>query len=439
MSNVDKATMVDPWEKLGVTTAGIAQVPKMLDIMFAAKQKRTLCLIGETGIGKTPIVQQWAADKGGYCRMFSFAHMSREDMSMVMFDDTGSTYDFLPAKWLLEVNEHAEKDGLAVLFMDEWNRGEKDLVNALFTLTDERRMHDIKLHDNVLLVAAMNPSGGSYMVNEAERDHAVRKRLCFVYVQPDVADWLSYTQKSAWHPLVPSYVKASPKDFYDRGARDAGKAFPCPANWEKVSDYLLAASSTGVDLDDPVLETLVTGQVGGITARKFMEFVKNQNTLIEPTEVLTKYGPKTNVRTRVLALLNKKADKKTHRVLIGEDGHPTPAKKGAIVRTDIMAELMEGVGLELFSTRPSPPKIAESLAWFIHDLDNELLGAFAAQHLHGNAEKQGAEGKKYFSSVSAAMQKYSVYKDKMREIVSAQRRYKEQAGMVKGKNPINDE
>lgn len=435
MSNVEKANLVEPWEKLGINSTGIGQIPQMLDIMFASKQKRTLCMVGETGIGKTPIVKQWVAERGGYCRMFSFAHMSREDMSMVMFNDDGSTYDFLPAQWLLELNRQAEETGLAVLFMDEWNRGEKDLVNSLFTLTDERRMHNIELHENVLLIAAMNPSGGSYMVNEAERDHAVRKRLCFVYVEPDIADWIDYTKKTAWHPLVPAFVKASPKDFYDRGARDAGKAFPCPANWEKVSDYLLAAQSSGVGLDSPALDTLITGQIGTITARKFVEYVKNQNTLIEPSEVLHGYGPKTAVRKRVLTLLNKKTDPATDRIAVDDQGVALVAKKNRVVRNDIMAELLEGVGLELFATKPNPAKIAESLAWFLHDLDNELLGAFASQHLHGNAERQGAEGKRYFSSVSSAMQKFSVYKNKMREIVHAQKRYKASAGLLKGQDP----
>lgn len=437
MSKVDKATLVEPWEKMGIGTASMGTVPEMLEIMFASEQKRTLCLIGETGIGKTPIVKQWAEEKGGHCMMFSFAHMSREDMSMVMFNEEGTTYDFLPASWMLEVNQRAEEEGLVVLFLDEWNRGDKDLVNTLFTLTDERRMHNRTLHPNVLLVAAMNPSNGSYMVNEAERDPAVRKRLSFVYVQPDIAEWLEYTKRSAWHPLIPAFVKASPKDFYDRGARDAGKAFPCPANWEKVSDYLLAAQKKGLEITNPALEAIITGQVGTITARKFMEFAKNQNTLIVPSEVLTSYGPKSSVRKRVLSLLNKKVDKKTHRVIYDEQGTPVRARKNATVRTDIMHELLEGVGLELFSTRPSPQTVAEPLAWFIHDLDNELLGAFATQHLAGNANKQNEDGKKYYNRISEAMNKYEVYRAKMKEIVAAQRRYKKNAGMLSGTDPAS--
>ncbi len=54
----DKKDMVPSWEKLGIRPVSISQVPNILDIAWQMDSKMTVCLVGETGIGKTPIVKQ---------------------------------------------------------------------------------------------------------------------------------------------------------------------------------------------------------------------------------------------------------------------------------------------------------------------------------------------------------------------------------------------
>jgi hypothetical protein len=431
MAASDKKDAVDPWEKLGIGPTGIGQVPAILDIIWAMEHRLTVCLVGETGIGKTPIVHQWCASRKGFMKVLNFGHMTQEEISMIMFSEKGDKFGFVPPDWLLHLNEQAQEKGVAVLFLDEWNRGDKALVNALFTLTDERRIHDFHLHRNVVVIAAMNPSDGSYLVNEAEKDHAIRKRLNFVYTVHDVSSWLDYTKKSAWHPLVPAFIKSATNFLYDTGARDAGKTFPCPSNWEKVSRLLEAAEKTKHDLASPTMKTLVEGQIGSVAAKKFMDFVADQNTLIQPMEVVNDYKPNSNVRKRVAALLGMRLpgrDEKGSEDLVKDD-------RATGNRASIVTELCQGVALELFSTQPEPAKIAPNIARFIGDLPNELLSQFTAQHLHGAAQAKGEEGQKYLTRLSTALGGHAPYKAKMKDIVAAVHEYKKKAGMVKGSNP----
>ena len=415
----DKKEMVDPWEKLGVSPTSIGAVPSLLDIVWEMPAKMTVCLVGETGIGKTPIVHQWCAKRGGYMKVLNFGHMTQEEISMIMFNEQGTEFGFVPPSFLVELNKQAEEQGCAVLFLDEWNRGDKALVNALFTLTDDRRIHDWHLHRNVLVVAAMNPSDGSYLVNEAEKDHAIRKRLCMVYTKHDLMSWLDYTKKSAWHPSVPEFISSVNSFLYDVGARDAGKAFPCPSNWEKVSRILQGADKAKVDPTGVACRTLIEGQIGNVAAKKFLEFLADRNTLIQPGEVISDYKPNSNVRKRVAALLN----------CTIQDGKFVEKPEQAANRASILLELCSGVSVELFSSMRDPVKVAPQIALFIGDLPKEILSVFAAEHLKQAARDKGTEGDKYLNLLSSAMSQYQPYKDKLKDIMTAMREYKIAAGL----------
>jgi hypothetical protein len=414
----DKKEVVDSWEKLGIGPTGMGQIPKLLDLLWHVSPKLTVCLVGETGIGKTPIVHQWCKRHNGFMRTLNFGHMTQEEVSMIMFTERGDTFDFIPPRWLVELNEEAEKKGLAVLFLDEWNRGDKAMVNALFTLTDERRIHNFTLHKNVLVVAAMNPSDGSYLVNEAEKDHAIRKRLNFVYCVHDLQAWVQYSKEAEFHPLVPAFIKAASTFLYDKGMRDAGKAFPCPSNWEKVSNILLAAGKARMELTDSAVRTLVEGQIGSTAADKFLRFVADQNSLIQPSEIIESYTLNSDVRKKVASLLNYRIDPQTHQ-FVKKDERKNSAS--------IINELNRGLAIELFSSMPDVSKIARPLALYISDLPNELAMALAAQYLREERKNKGAQGEAYLNKLSQALGKFDQFKQKMKLINETHKNFQKNA------------
>jgi hypothetical protein len=358
----------DPWEKLGVTTLPISSVHKALDMLWGMEKKITVCLIGDTGVGKTPIIDQWVKAKGGYLKMLNLGHLNSDDISMSMFNKDGTQYDFVPPTWLVEINEYAAKHGLAVLYLDEWNRGDKNVVNSLFTLPDERRIHGFMLHENVLVVAAMNPSDGSYLVNQAERDPAIRKRLNFVFVTPDLAGWLEWGAQNGVDELVRNFVRSQATLFYDVAARDAGKAFPCPANWEKVSNLAKSARGIKGGLTSAVFEALVAGQIGYVAAKKFCEYVRDHNTLIQPDEILRGYMK--GGRQRVAALLGCR--------IVDDRMEKIP---GQNIRADVLANLNESLAITLFSEQPDLEPIANNFITYMTDIPIDLYIAFVCENM----------------------------------------------------------
>lgn len=370
------------WEKLGINLTPISAIPKILDIAFAMPKKLTTCFIGETGIGKTPSVAAWCKANGAYMRILNFGSMSPEDTSMGMFNEDATNYDFVPPRWLVELNERAEKQKV-VMFFDEWNRGAKELINALFVLNDERRLHNFYLHDNVLLVAAMNPSDGSYIVNGAERDHAVRKRLNFVFVKEDLASWLVMAEEQGYDENILSFLRANPSLFYDYGARDSGKCFACPSNWEKVSNVCKTARKMNLPITDPALQALIDGQVGAMAADKFLLHAANNDTSIDPGEVLSRFADSgSSVHKKVMKMLNKGG--------------------GGNLRADVITNLNAGIALVLFGSKPDVGSIAVNLAHYLAALPSELLMSITAGDFNKACNSQ-PEGPQYLTKLSAAL------------------------------------
>lgn len=396
----------NPWDALGITTLPMGNIKTALDILWEMDTKITPCFVGDTGIGKTPIVKQWCKERGGFLYELNFGHMTPEQVSMMMFSEDLSYYDFVAPKWFLELNEQAEKCGLAVFFVDEWNRGEKQLVNALFTLMDGRRMYNLTLHPNVLIVAAMNPSNGQYMVNEAEKDPAIRKRLNFMYTTVDHAAWLAHAVEASFHPRVVEFVRAQPTSLYDVAARDAGKAFPCPANWEKVSNILYSAEKLK-KMSHSTLRSLVSGQIGHAMAEVFIGYLEDQNTIIGPEAVLEHYN--TTGRARVARLLGGHVNKEGTMVI----------DRTTAVRTDVLNTLGEGICTVLFSARPAPLDIAENLAQYLVDLPDEFFQSFLTVSL-GKHSRASSEGRDYLQRLNNALDSLPHFAERVRRMVDNQ-------------------
>lgn len=245
MSNTQSSEKEATAVAMGIGSIAVTQIPLMLDLAVTVSPKITLCFVGDTGIGKTPLVHAWAKARGAACHVLNFGHMTPQDISMMLFAEDGSDYGPVPPRWMKKINaDAADKEkypGGAVWFIDELNRAHIDLINAMFTLTDDRRVHDFMLHDDVLIVAAMNPSTDGHTVTKFEKDPALRKRLSFVHVTEDLDGWIAHAKASGFPETVIHFLQAQGEDaFYNRVLRAAGKTFSTPAAWDKACRILMA-------------------------------------------------------------------------------------------------------------------------------------------------------------------------------------------------------
>ena len=206
---------------------------KFIDALRQTGANLVACLLGHTGIGKTELVEQYAASRNMDCIVIHVAQLEPSDfIGLYQIDEDGRTSN-CPPNWLPYKNEVAEKKAAnktaltkitkgvinpngGIIFLDEINRGHEDIRQSLYQLVNKKEIHTYKLPDNYSLVAAANPSN-SYETYEF--DKALVNRFAWVKFQPDVSESFEYlTSKHGSSPIL-DWLKTD-KDLLDLGDDD---------------------------------------------------------------------------------------------------------------------------------------------------------------------------------------------------------------------------
>lgn len=399
MATKDKENqIVNPfWEHLGIMQCSLKEAKKVAKLCFECGHVPVF--IAEAGVGKSQAARQ-IAEELTWSPVFKFlAHLEPEDLGGIPYPDAeGKTYRFLCEETIRDV---ILSDQPTLLVLDEWNRGEKSVMNAAFTLMEDRMFGSHKLPDHVNIMACMNPSEGNYLVNEAEKDPAFRRRLCFIGVRTDAAIWLEYALGPGdFHPLVTGYIQASQNSLTDINARESGKIYANPASWEKVSQTLqcLEKVSAAGDVweNETTLRFKLGGHIGSGMAEQFLQWAKENSTLINPEEILKNYK---SVRSRVVQLV----------------------KKG---RNDSLSEVAESVSLALITQEMEPDKVSKNLGSFSQDLPEDMAMSFF-QKLAKHA--QTLSKPEYFVKLSASLSKIESYRKALAAIHRSQDKVEDEA------------
>jgi len=451
------------YSKLGIPLASVKGAKNAIEANRYTGN--AVCLVGDAGIGKSQLVRQIAADRTPTkpfhwdgqdwkeslpIKTLYLAHFQAEDMG-VPYPSRAKRNELLQecqlflnlathakergdqpqyAKYVSYVNDLSSRiigmgspleDGTfeflverslkdmpqeGILFLDEWNRAEKSTIKAFFTLLEDRRVHGVQLvPDGIQIVAAMNPSNAAYSVNEAEKDHAFRRRLIFVALTVNVGAWLNYAENK-FHPLVVDFVKAMPDALYDMRLRDAGKAFPCPATWEKVSLLLQRNEELNMDLNSEGVYLSVCGIIGESQGSEFVQYVKNNDIVIAPMDLLKNYNEKSKLRAKVKRLVKE-------------------------ARFDVIKKLCSGVGILLFAHKIDPDSIRMQLGLFMGDLPSEMALAMIEEDF-GRAAADTEGGDAYLTQLSKTMVSQPAYQGLFKTIGSA---LKKMDAAAKGRTP----
>lgn len=397
------------WERLGIPVCSLNEARRVVELAFDNKQ--VPCLIGEAGIGKSQLWKQIAEDKGWDIVYFYLAHLEREDIGGIPFPATSGAYEFLCEASIKRVID-SNKPTLVVF--DEWNRGDKTVMNAAFTVMEARRFGSYQLPDHVFVGTAMNPSEANYLVNEAEKDPAFRRRLIMMAVQSNITSFLEHARgRGKFHSLVCDFLETQPQCLNDTASRDAGKVYSNPAAWEKISDGLRAIDQRGEDLLglERTLYLWGSGIVGMGIMGTFMQFLKESASLINPDDVLRSYDKK--AKAKVQRLVEKK-------------------------RNDAIMEVCESVALSLISRRDEPEirdnlhKVAGNIGKFLKDLTAEATMAFLTKW-GKHANDAGETAMQFYLEANEELSQIPEYQNAIQRINSAHEKVESEMGISSNK------
>tara|TARA_A100001011_G_scaffold389500_2_gene471109 strand:- start:3254 stop:4324 length:1071 start_codon:yes stop_codon:yes gene_type:complete len=263
----------------------IAQTKEILKRMPSDK---SIMLHAKHGVGKSSVVKQVAeelssetGDDYGFwdvrlsqCEVGDIKGMPYQDVKNMVTT-------FLKQEWWPK-----DPDSKGILFFDELNRAQKDVLQAVFEICLDRRLDGEKLPDGWRVVSAVN-SDDDYDV--VELDPALQDRWFHIDFDPSHQEWLDWAREEDIHPAVSEFINRN-NNLLDPpvGNLEAGRVYPSRRSWVAFSDTLIALSLD--QRDDGMLTQVAKGWVGREIAVMFQKFITNEFSQLRPEDVLDNFA-----------------------------------------------------------------------------------------------------------------------------------------------------
>lgn len=276
-------------------------------IRLVIKSGSVPLLVGESGIGKTALIKQ-LADAYGYYYINIDGNLLKEgeigglpsvekyyvnigEKTVERIKTSYAAYfKFAYIDGILEKNP----DSKILLFIDEINRCEHSVQQEIMNVILNREINGYKLQDNVVVVAAMNPSNKYDEFQDSEyqvidMDPAQEDRFVWIYMESDVNEWLNWGMKlkngePRIHDDVINFIASFPEYLHVPDSKESIK--PTPRSWVRVSNIYKEYIKENESLPLNILYNVVKGNVGAAIAQDFLNYIEeNKNPIIKPEEI----------------------------------------------------------------------------------------------------------------------------------------------------------
>lgn len=239
-------------------------------------------LEGESGIGKTSIIEQYAQAREMDCIIMGVASLDHiefygrtisTDIVVGFNDEKFTVFKKSIPSWVSRIIQNDQNGKKTLLFIDELNRAEPQNLQSLMNLILKREFgsDSIKLPESLFIVCAGNPiDDGNYLVESL--DKAMLSRMAIVKVKTTLESWktkyaLVYDSKynrQKIHPLLINYLDDNRADFLlapnEDDMSDPGMD---PRRWDMISRLLYTYDEKDMDTKDlsALLSTVASREI----------------------------------------------------------------------------------------------------------------------------------------------------------------------------------
>jgi hypothetical protein len=265
-------------------------------LKLATESNVTLALVGVSGSGKTSIGKQIYKELG-----YDDCLVLRPSLMADPSDLTG-LYDFemvsLSTGETVKTTAYAmpkflpRGDKKILIILDEINRINKDVANAIFGLIEAEgpTIGEYRLPKGSHVIATLNPPTSNYSAVLDFKDNAWSSRMAFVKIVPDLETFTDYGKKTGnVSKLTLDFFNKNPK-FFGSGEDFSVEMFGLNAvdnNRSKEKISLLEVNAKKFNINDDVLFELIQGIAGKDMTVAFMEYRKTYGKAISLVELLT--------------------------------------------------------------------------------------------------------------------------------------------------------
>lgn len=251
------------------------------------------CLVGETGIGKTTIVNKVAHELGAEIVYFNMSQQNEGDNALPLPVNTNNEAN---VKYILnykfqEIINNPQKQ--YIIMCDEVARARLGVISEWMTTLTERQVQGHYFKDNVRFVAAMNPSSSmkgyentEYVATEMDPAHLTR--FNFIYMSPDRNDWLEWAKINDIHPLVIEFLLDNKNVNFFYGKAQDDVRMRTPKGWEQLSDMLKDLEDQDLLQDRAFTAGIISDQIGYDAGPLFAKMMWEKMETIQLSDILGK-------------------------------------------------------------------------------------------------------------------------------------------------------
>jgi hypothetical protein len=264
----------------------IADFKNSLD--YLVKAELTPFIWGHAGIGKSTVVKQWAEGKG--FKFFPFYLGTQSDIGDILGlqefvrDENGKAYAtaFAIPEWLHNTIQYCNEnpDSGAVIFLDEFNRGRRDILNGMFSLALDKTFHTVRLPKNCYVIAAGNPPTDEYFTTDVN-ETALMARFVHIKLEPSVGEWISYANEAKIDHSIVDFIKNQPDLLENKYSTFDLPVKPDRRAYERLNRLFTLKTPRNL------LEQLMHGIIGLERTVAYTQFLKTQDRPLSAAEVFS--------------------------------------------------------------------------------------------------------------------------------------------------------
>ncbi|AJP12802.1 TPA: ATP-binding protein [Clostridioides difficile] len=244
-------------------------------------------IVGESGIGKTALANKLAKENdwslividgnllkegeiGGLPTIESYVGVNSNG-----YKTEKKTTVYAVHNKLREIDEEISKSKTVLLFIDEINRCEHTVQQELMNLILNREINGYKLHDDVKILAAMNPSskyGSDFDYQVVDMDAAQENRFVWLNMESDHTQWIKWAIDEGIERKVIEFISTFPEYLHKINEDDVRAT---PRSYERVSKIYKVYKEKNNSIPRAVFLNVVKGNVGKVIAEEFISFIES--------------------------------------------------------------------------------------------------------------------------------------------------------------------